>query len=379
MMRQTALSRREVSFTRSRLGPPSKAPSYDGDEEDDPDSFWEWLAPWDITCSGCCAEQSMIIPTEQEYEEQKNAFIPRSERMCCFKCGEPIYSILERYDFAGEAYHKVCFACATCGSSLASDDVAKFEKNGEFRCRHCTGKDPALLKKVASDVDEFEARLRNAVPRCEICGESLATSSSGEVEYRIEMDRRVPVAHRECRRIGRPRDGTTSSSNDDSRTMMIHAQPPRVAARVAPAQFVVRMTLRKKSMTLFFIKDRDSPDDHLLKHTRAQNEAPAVVGYKPSESDETPAAKKRRANQLASFVGNLDQVAFMIATEDFAVVMASKHTHTVLLETFKNRLHHQLKIDFALSRHEATPRSMLLTISVIRSSNRHVLTRAEPL
>jgi len=344
--------------------------------------WFDWLG--DFTCSAWCANEDDISVRPRQR-------ITR-DRVDCRRCGEPIYNAQEGYSYDGHLYHKTCFQCFGCNRSLAFDGMVKYVRQGKVFCQTCVVRrednkrrastehvvgetqEQAGMKRQPStrgDVNEvldtigdrLEETFRQLVPRCEICGGTF-NFKSDDIEYRIQGDKRVPVAHAECRRLGRPRDGLVKS-----------AQPPRLAVKAAPAKFVVKIAGNNKNLTIFFVKETVKDDaGGQRKHSKAENEEPASVRYSfaPPEG-ESLQSKKRRRSQLATFVSGLDTTTFQVAADDFVKAPTQpnrqrlgpkKVRQDVVLETVKARLRHQIRISFDMSKQEADPVDMVLTISI---------------
>lgn len=394
-MNQEVLAARLQSLSktapRRRTPPTSPRPSFAdvklrkvgdksrGGKEDD------WLS-WfisSICCSGSTAADGSSVKSRQRL---------KTNRVECTRCRQPIFAN-EGYRYEGRDYHKRCFRCDECGGSLANDGIVKHKRGNGYVCVTCSVKIIDQLRRQRSghvigetqetagvkniekaDVQELlntigndlEEAMRNAVPRCEICGDSLAAVKPSELEYEIVLDKRIPVAHKECRRTGRPKDGVVKS-----------AQAPRLAIRKAPLQFVVRFTFpdNKKTITLFFKKEASDDDDEGAKkhYTKAENEQPASARYAhvPPEGESSQTLKKRTEALYNMLLDDSSFDVHVAADRDFRAVPASEQHSSggdvVVLQALKSRLRHTLKLSFDknTSDKDAVPTTMLLTISLL--------------
>lgn len=358
-------------------------------DERETSTGWEWLF-------ACCA-----WPYSSDEEMPVAAKVSR-QRILCDICNLPIYAAYERYDYGGGKYHKACFRCAGCNQSLASNGVVKHERGGSYYCSTCVTKahekyrqakaehvvgetqEQAGLRKTPShrgDVegvmnaigDDLEEAYRRQVVTCEICGGTMDLKRD-DIYYETRGDKYVPVAHAECRKLGRPRDGVVYS-----------AEPPRLAIKKVPDQLVVKfLAPNAKALTIFLKKIADTTPKTQRKHTKEENEAPAAVAYSPVDPDkDTAATKKQRRAHLATLLAAA-KLDVKVAADDYKLAtnqpprttVASKSMRVVVLEAIKARLHYELRIDFEIvskppKSEEARPSTAKLTIAIPkRGANR---------
>mmetsp|Transcript_16244 Transcript_16244/g.52879 ORF Transcript_16244/g.52879 Transcript_16244/m.52879 type:complete len:427 (-) Transcript_16244:164-1444(-) len=375
-----------------------RLPSLQQGKEEEPSSWFAWLFSTPTRCGSCFPGGTTAAAKEEEVAVQR-ARISKERAPSCASCGERIYGAQERFDDPddGKAYHRSCLRCAKCRTSLAS---ASRSQRRLLICATCAHKaedarrrsDPSAYVVGASaleagtrkgpdakgDVrgvldaigDELEEAYRATIPACDVCGGAF--EKGDDIRYEIQQDKRIPKAHAECARLGRPRDGRIHS-----------AQPPRIAAKKVDAHLVVKATdaTTSRTVTLFFDQKGLTDDTPKKHHSKAENDAPATVRYSYARpNDETPSARLRRETTLRSallslFSSTNNSEAAITANVKVAADPAFQGKHiqedvhaatiTLQLQATKARLLHTLALSFHVDHlHDrAEPIAADLTIS----------------